>query len=181
MTDPLRSLYRPSSPMTPRSEFADRLRQQLEAELSSSLPHDAELQQRRHPVTSTTTFRTTAVPSLAVSDAASAIDFYKRAFGATEVARMTDPSGRVAYAEIAIGDARIALKDEEPDLDVSPESLGGTTVRILLQVEDVDAVTEQAVAAGATVLFPVADRDYGFRDGRLADPFGHMWIVQTPK
>src|SRR5205823_3252459 len=114
------------------------------------------------------------------SDAARAIDFYQRAFGATELMRFTDPRGKVAYAELGIGDARFALKDEEPDLDLSPESLGGTTVRIVLQVEDVDAFTDRAIDAGAKVLFPVADRDYGFRDGRLADPFGHMWMVQTP-
>lgn len=124
---------------------------------------------------------TTITPSLAVGDAAGAIDFYQRAFGATEVLRVTDPAGKVVHAELAIGDGRIALKDEEPAYgDVSPTTLGGTTVRIALQVADVDALTSRAVAAGATVLIPVADREYGFRDGRLADPFGHIWIVQTP-
>jgi PhnB protein len=123
----------------------------------------------------------TITPSLAVGDAAGAIDFYQRAFGAAEVARVTDPDGSVVFAELAIGDGRIALKDEEPAYgDVSPTTLGGTTVRLALQVPDVDALTSRAVAAGATVLIPVADREYGFRDGRLADPFGHIWIVQTP-
>ena len=180
MTDPLESLYRPSSPATPRPEFVGQLRRQLEIELSHSRNDDEE-HYRRQPMM-TTTFHTTVIPSLAVSDAAGAIDFYGRAFGATEVARMTNPNGKVAYAEIAIGDARIALKDEEPAYgDVSPESLGGTTVRLLLQVADVDALASQAIAAGATVVIPIGDRDYGYRDGRLADPFGHLWIVQTAR
>lgn len=122
------------------------------------------------------------VPSLAVSDAAAAIDFYREAFGAMEVARITDPRGKIAYAEIAIGDAHVALKDEDPASgDLSPESLSGTTVRLILQVEDVDALVRQAAEVGATVIIPVADRDYGYRDGRLADPFGHVWIVRTPR
>ncbi len=180
MTDPLESLHRPSSPAEPRPEFARQLRHHLEIELTYSR-NDIEEHYRRQPVT-TTTFHTTVIPSLAVSDAAAAIDFYHRAFGATEVGRMTGPDGRVAYAEIAIGDARVALKDEEPAYgDVSPESLGGTTVRLLLQVVDVDALANQAIAAGATVVIPIADRDYGYRDGRLADPFGHIWIVQTAR
>ena len=127
------------------------------------------------------TVHTTVVPSLAVSDASGAIDFYKRAFDAIEITRMTLPNGRVAYSEIGIGEARISVKDENPEIgDLSPESLGGTPVCLLLQVPDVDATTRQAVAAGARVVIPVADREYGMRDGRLADPFGHFWIVHTP-
>jgi uncharacterized glyoxalase superfamily protein PhnB len=121
------------------------------------------------------------IPSLAVRDAAGAIEFYRRAFDAEEISRMTLPNGAIAHAEVAIGGSRLALKDEEDAYgDLGPQSLGGTTVRLLLQVDDVDAVVERAVAAGATVVIPVDDRPYGNRDGRLQDPFGHYWIVFTP-
>jgi PhnB protein len=121
------------------------------------------------------------MPALTVRDAVAAIDFYKRAFGAVEVpARLTDPKGKILHAELRIGDSMIFLTDEFPEFDnLSPESLGGTAVRIALYVEDVDALVDQAVALGAKVLIPVADQFYGDRSGRLLDPFGHQWIVST--
>jgi PhnB protein len=124
----------------------------------------------------------TATPCLIVRDASRAIDFYKRAFGATELMRLADPStGKLWHAEVRIGDAPIAIADEDPDYNLSPQSLGGSPVIVQVYVDDVDAVASQAVAAGAQVVFPVADQFYGDRAGRLADPFGHIWIVATHK
>lgn len=126
----------------------------------------------------------TVTPSLIVKHAARAIEFYKSAFGATEFSpRMTDPqSGKIVHAEIKIGDSLVIIGDEFPEWgNLSPESLGGTAVRIDLYVEDVDALANQAVAAGAKVLIPVEDQFYGDRAGRLADPFGHVWVIATHK
>jgi PhnB protein len=124
----------------------------------------------------------TATPYLIVRNAARAIEFYKKGFGATELMRMADPSGRIGHAEIRIGDSPIMLADEVPEMGFrSPESLGGSPVSILLYVEDVDAVFSQAVAAGAKVQRPVADQFYGDRTGGVTDPFGHIWYIATHK
>ena len=119
-------------------------------------------------------------PFLVVSDAARAMEFYKVAFGAKERMRMAGPGGKIVHAEMTIGDAVIMVADEFPEWgNLSPESLNGSPVRMALYVEDVDDVASRAVAAGAKVLIPVADQFYGDRSGRLADPFGHLWIVAT--
>ena len=119
-------------------------------------------------------------PYLSVNDAASAIDFYKKGFGATEIMRLDGPDGKVGHAEFKIGNALVMLADEFPDYgNLSPKTLGGTAVRLHMYVEDVDAFFEKAVAAGAKVLIPIADQFYGDRSGRLEDPFGHVWIVST--
>ena len=120
-------------------------------------------------------------PYLIISGAAAAIDFYKRAFGATEVLRMPDPSGqKIGHAELKIGDASFMLADEYPDMGHrSPTTLGGTPVSMLVYVENVDQVVAQALAAGATELRPVADQFYGDRVGMVADPFGHVWSIAT--
>ena len=120
-------------------------------------------------------------PALSVRDAVAAIDFYKKVFGAVELpGRLTDPTGKILHVELQIGDSLIHLTDELPEFgNLSPESLGGSPVRIALYVEDVDALADRAVAAGAKVLIPVADQFYGDRSGRLLDPFGHLWIVST--
>src|SRR5262249_24452325 len=125
----------------------------------------------------------TVTPYLIVKDGARAIDFYKKAFGATEMLRMADPTtGKIGHAEIKIGDSPIMLAEEFPQMDAkSPQSLGGSRVGLALYVKDVDAVVAQAIAAGATVLRPVADQFYGDRSGTLADPFGHKWTVATHK
>lgn len=123
-----------------------------------------------------------ATPYLAIRNAAKAIEFYKKAFGATELMRMDDPSGKIGHAEIMIGNARIMLSDEYPEMDVrGPESIGGSPVVIHIYVEDVDALVERAVAAGAKITRPVADQFYGDRGGKLADPFGHLWWFATHK
>lgn len=113
---------------------------------------------------------------LVVSDAAAAIDFYRAALGATELARYTDPAGKIVHAELDLAGTMIALKDEG-DGDPAPDTLGGTPVIIALQVDDADAVAEAMLAAGASVIYPVADQPYGERGGRLADPFGHQWMI----
>jgi PhnB protein len=124
----------------------------------------------------------TVTPYLIIRDAARALEFYKTAFGATELMRMASPDGRIGHAEIRIGDSPIMLADEVPQMGMhSPQSLGGSSVNILLYVEDVDAVFNQALAAGATVLRPLADQFYGDRSGSVTDPFGHMWSVATHK
>jgi PhnB protein len=122
----------------------------------------------------------TATPYLIIKGAAAAIDFYKRAFGATEMMRMVDPTGRIGHAEIRIGDSVIMLADEHPNMGYrSPRSLGGSSVSILLYLESVDAVFKRAVEAGAKAQRPVADQFYGDRSGTLEDPFGHVWTVAT--
>ena len=125
----------------------------------------------------------TATPYLIIKDAASAIEFYKKAFGATELFRMADPkSGKIGHAEIKIGNSPIMIADEFPEMGVrSPQSFGGSPVSIFLYVEDVDALASQAIAAGAKVLMPVQDQFWGDRYGKLADPFGHVWDIATHK
>jgi len=110
----------------------------------------------------------TAIPYLLVREASKAIDFYKRAFGAKEMIRMADPGGRVGHAEIRIGNSPVMLADEFPEMATgSPQSLGGSPVSIFLYVKDVDALTSQAVAAGAKLLRPVEDMFYGDRAGSI--------------
>lgn len=121
-------------------------------------------------------------PYLCIKNAASAIEFYKQAFGATESARLTAPNGKIGYAEIKIGDSHIMLADEFPDMGVhSPQSLGGSPVTLYLYVEDVDALADRAVAAGAKLVREVEDQFYGDRSGKLTDPFGHIWNIATHK
>jgi len=121
-------------------------------------------------------------PYLIVSDAAGAIEFYKTAFGATELMRMGAPGGKVGHAEIRIGDSRIMLADEFPDMGArGPKALGGSPVSLHLYVEDVDGVARQAVAAGAKEVRPIKDQFYGDRSGTFEDPYGHVWHVSTHK
>ena len=124
----------------------------------------------------------TITPYLSIKGAANAIDFYKKAFGATEIMRMAEPDGRVGHAEVLVGDSRVMLADESPDIDFrSPLSIGGTAVHLHMYVENADAVVSQAVAAGAKVVRPVQDQFYGDRSGSVADPYGHVWHVSTHK
>jgi PhnB protein len=122
-------------------------------------------------------FEITVTPMLCVRDAAGAIDWYKRAFGAEEVLRLTD-GARVSHSEIRIGGAVIMVSDEYPELEVlGPESIGGSPVMLLLDVADVDAVFDRAIAAGAAIARAVAGDT--LRNGKLVDPYGHRWMVMT--
>jgi PhnB protein len=122
----------------------------------------------------------TATPYLAVDDAAEAIEYYKKAFGAKERGRMETPDGRIGHAEIEIGDSVVMLSDPFPQATTrTPKELGGTSASVFMYVEDVDAVVKQAVAAGATVTMEVADQFWGDRFGSFTDPFGHSWSIAT--
>ena len=117
---------------------------------------------------------------LTVESAPAAIDFYRNGFNAVEQARFAAPSGHVV-AEMAIDGLRFFVVDENPQaFNLSPVSLAGTTVRINLIVDDPDATAAQAINAGAREIFPVADQPYGFRQGRVADPDGHHWLIGKP-
>jgi PhnB protein len=121
-------------------------------------------------------------PYLTVNDAARAIDFYKRAFGAQETVRMQGPQGKIGHAELKIGDSFVMLADEMPGSGCrSPQSLGGSTVNIFLYVKDADSAFKQAVSAGAKVETELADMFWGDRYGKLTDPFGHSWSLATHK
>lgn len=124
----------------------------------------------------------TVTPYLACRNASDAIEFYKRAFGAAEVMRMPGPDGKIGHAEVKIGDSRVMLADEHPQIDfVGPASRGGSTVHLHLYVEDADAFAERAVKAGGKLLRKVEDQFYGDRLGTVEDPFGHVWHLATHK
>jgi len=157
----------------PRAEFKEHLKRELQrkAESMASMAHNVKFKPEGYH---------TATPYLVAHDAAAAIEFYKKAFGAIEIFRMQPPGGKVGHAEIQIGDSRIMLADEHPEVGaLSPRHYGGTPITIMLYVEDADAMFAQAVAAGATVLHPVEDKFYGDRSGVAQDPFGHKWVLST--
>lgn len=119
-------------------------------------------------------------PYLVVSDGKQALEFYRKAFGATEVNRMLGPGGKIGHAEFKIGDSMLMLSDEMPGgTGRSPQSLGGSTVSIFLYVENVDSIFNQAVHAGAKPDMPPQDMFWGDRFGKLTDPFGHQWALAT--
>jgi uncharacterized glyoxalase superfamily protein PhnB len=113
-----------------------------------------------------------------LKDAAKAIEFYQRAFGATEKFRLCEPGGRIGHAELAFGGATLMLSDEFPEYDIKgPQTLGGTSIAIHLHVTDADEVLRTAVAAGGSLVRPATDQFYGERSGTGRDPFGHEWSV----
>ncbi len=119
-------------------------------------------------------------PYLIVHDAGAALDFYKRAFGATETVRMPGPDGRIGHAEIRVGDSVIMLADEHPEMGArSAKTIGGSPVSLMIYVEDVDSIAKQAVAAGAKETRPVENKFYGDRSGSFEDPFGMEWHIST--
>jgi len=123
--------------------------------------------------------KTGIAPMLSVRNGVRAIEFYKAAFGARELFRIDDASGAVV-ARLSVGEAEFWLADESPEhLNFSPESLGGGSVRMVMTVENPDAAFERAVTAGATVVWPVSNQ-YGWRLGRIVDPFGHHWEIGKP-
>ena len=122
----------------------------------------------------------TATPYLIIKGAGEAIEFYKKVFGATEVMRFPMPDGRIGHAEIKIGNSHLMMADEHPDMGyVSPKTLGGTPVSILLYVEDADDNFNRAVSAGSKVEQGMKDQFYGDRTGTVLDPFGHRWSIMT--
>jgi PhnB protein len=122
----------------------------------------------------------TVTPYLVVRGGAEAIEFYKKAFNATEIDRMLAPGGKLGHAEIQIGNSRLMLSDEMPEMGAkAPETLGGSPVGICLYVEDADAIFKQALAAGAKEERPMKDQFYGDRSGTVRDPFGHQWTIST--
>ena len=124
--------------------------------------------------------RPSVAPMLSVRRGAQAVDFYKAAFGAGEIFRIESPDGAVV-AHLAVGTSDFWVADESPEhKNFSPESLGGATTRMVLTVEDPDAVFRNAVAAGASEVSPVTDQPYGWRVGRVLDPFGHHWEIGRP-
>lgn len=121
-------------------------------------------------------------PYITVHDAKAALDFYQRAFGATVVLVMPNDKGQISHAEIKLGDSHVMMSDEFPEWGaISPKTLKGHTSTLMFYVEDVDAVVAKAVAAGGTLVRPVADQFYGDRVGSLTDPFGHSWHIATHK
>lgn len=119
-------------------------------------------------------------PYLSIKGAAAAIDYYKEVFGATELFRMPGPEGKIGHAEIKIGNSPIMLADEYPDMEfVSPQTLGGTPVGLMIYVDDVDTMFKQAISRGAKEVKPLQNQFYGDRSGTLKDPFGHVWTVAT--
>lgn len=119
-------------------------------------------------------------PYLAVDDAASAIDYYKQAFGAKERVIMPGPDGKIGHAELEIGDSIVMLADPNPQSATKPPSeLGGCTGGLMLYTEDVDATVQKAVASGSTIVMPVEDMFWGDRFGTITDPFGQVWYVAT--
>ncbi len=122
-------------------------------------------------------------PYLAVKDSAAAIDFYQRAFGAVEMSRIPDEHGRISHAEVRLGSLPLMISDEYPEIGVlSPQSLGGSPVMVILEVADVDALFARAVAAGAMVVRPLQDGfDGALRTAKVDDPFGHRWMLLTKR
>jgi len=154
----------------PREAFRAELQQQLIRRGSMSSPTP---QPETNPVRSMSLY-------ICVANASAAIDFYREAFGAKELWRLVEPGGKIGHAEIQIGNTTLMLSDEYPDYGtVSPQTIGGSSVKLHLDVTDVDTFAERAIKAGATLVRPIADQFYGDRSGQLADPFGYTWIVST--
>ena len=121
----------------------------------------------------------TITPYLIIQGAAKAIDFYKKVFGAEEIMRMPD-GNRIGHAELQIGNSKIMLADEYPEMGIrSPKSIGGSGVSLYIYVPDVDSVVANATSSGAKIIKPVTDQFYGDRSGQIEDPFGHSWGVAT--
>lgn len=120
----------------------------------------------------------TITPNITVRDAEKALDFYQKAFGAEETVRMPGPGGKIMHAEFRIGNSRVMLCDEMPEMDTKgPKAYGGTPVSFFVYVNDVEASFKRAVTAGATVTMPLDDMFWGDRAGQLEDPFGHKWML----
>jgi PhnB protein len=125
-----------------------------------------------------TNIETGLAPYLAVKNAAQAVEFYQSVLGAKEAFRLTNPEGKVCHSELHFGDSAIMLSEEFPGYSKSPETLGGTPVRLCLNVTDVEATVDRAAKAGATITMPPSDQFYGYHSAAIRDPFGHEWMIQ---
>src|SRR5947208_6567332 len=158
------------------AELRDLPREDFKARLKSDLERRASMASVAEPVAA---IRQTATPHLRVKNAAAAIEFYKKAFGAKEIMRFENEGG-IGHAEIVIGDSVLMLAEEWPSGGrFSAETLGRSPVSLVLTVADVDAFVAHAVSAGAKVAVPIADQFYGHREGTLLDPFGYTWSIST--
>ncbi|WP_436793972.1 VOC family protein [Actinospongicola halichondriae] len=178
--DPFEDLASPPERQDPRPRFARELRDRLVAALDLDPdPPPVDLPERKHTMTtSTSTIASAVTPYLTAHDAAAALDWYSRAFGAVEQMRVVTDDGIVGHAEFHIGDAVFYLSDEHPAMGVvSPQSLGGTPFAMHLQVGAVDELFARAVDSGATPLAEPEDQPHGARHGTLVDPFGHRWML----
>jgi PhnB protein len=156
--------------------------EQFRAALKKTLGGKNNMSTAAKQIESTPQAATSLIPYLCYRDAAKAIDFYKRAFGATELMRLAEPSGKIGHAELQLGDVILMISDEYPDYDaISAETLGGSPIKLHLYVPDVDQFAARAVAEGAIVSRPIDDQSYGDRAGQLKDPFGYTWMVATHK
>ena len=172
MNDPFDALRITDTPLDPRPEFAAQLRSALATQLENDMTQTE---------TSTLPAAQTITAYISVRNAAAALAFYIGAFDAVEVSRLVGDDGRIGHAEMMIGTSKLMLADEYPEIDsVGPETRGGPTCSFTIEVPDVDASFERAVAAGATIERPVADQFHGNRMGWVRDPFGHRWTLSTP-
>jgi PhnB protein len=154
--------------------------EQFRAALKEQLGGKNDMSTAAKQIESTPQAATSISPYLTYRDTAAAIDFYKRAFGATEVMRLAEPSGKIGHAEMQIGSVTLMLADEYPDYGaLSAETLGGSPIKLHLYVPDVDQFVERAITEGASLSRPVEDHGYGDRGGQIKDPFGYTWIVAT--
>ncbi len=154
--------------------------EQFRAALKEELGGKENMSSPAKQIESTPQPSTGFVPALVYRDAAAAIEFYKQAFGATELMRLVEPGGKIGHAELQVGTAVFTLSDEYPDYDaLSAETVGGSPIKLHLYVSDVDQFVERAVAAGATLTRPVSDEFYGDRIGQFTDPFGYRWAIGT--
>ena len=182
MTDPFDALRITDAPLDPRPEFAAELRRTLATALENTMTDTA-------APTSTDTDTPASAPAqpqtvtayISVRNAPAALAFYVEAFGAVELSRLVSDDGRIGHAEITIGNSKLMLADEYPEIDsVGPETRGGPTCSFTIEVPDVDASFARAIAAGAIVERPVDDQFHGNRMGSVRDPFGHRWTLSTP-
>jgi uncharacterized glyoxalase superfamily protein PhnB len=176
MTDPFDALRIIDVPLDPRPEFASDLRRVITATLEANVTQtETDAASQQDAATQTVT------PYISVRNASDALAFYVEAFDAVELTRLVADDGRIGHAEIMIGGSKMMLADEYPEIDsVGPQTRGGPTSSFTIEVADVDASFERAVAAGGTVERPVADQFHGNRIGWLRDPFGHRWALSTP-
>lgn len=182
--DPFDQLAFPSEPQEPRARYRRDLRARLVADLGldPEPPPAIDLPERKRTMSTTTASpavsTATVTPYLAARDAAGALEWYVRAFGAVEQFRVVGDDGKLGHSEFTIAGARFMLSDDYPDFGVhSPESLGGTATTLHLEVDDVDTLFARAVDAGATTQREPADQPHGSRHGTLVDPYGHRWML----